>query len=435
MKTAKTLTLALLTIALAAVGCGTTGGNDTDTDADSDSGSGGTGTDSDSDSGTGGSGSDSDSDSGLGGNAGADGGDGSGASGTTGGSSNDGSGGSLPDDIEFEYDPALDMEPETCADVQIDSEEIFLDIFVILDRSGSMTQPFGDNDSDGYCDVIDDPNNGSRWCNAINSLYGFFSDPTTVGTGFSYGEFSSTGCGAFDMETEFGIIEAGDSTEIDNLVTELNNNNPSGSTNTEGALDTLIAETSAHTASGTRRTIGILITDGDPNGCEEDIDDLNALIADHYTDTGIPTYIIGMTGASEDNLEGLAVGAGAEPHTDYCDPSHTSCSYYSVGDGDPAAFMAALDSIRESVLGCEYAVPNADIGVGNLDTLDVQFTPAAGEDAIGLTRVGNEAACTSDDEYFVDPGVDDSIIKLCPATCDLRGEGASVDISIKCEGS
>ena len=446
MKTAKTLTLALLTIALAAVGCSSTG---SDSDTDNDNGSGGNGSDSGSggngtDSGSGGNGTDSDTDSGVGGGAGSDGGDGLGGA-TTGGSGNGSGGLSLPDDIEFEYDPTKDMEPETCADVEISSEEIFLDIFVILDRSGSMTRKpdpdgsggspgFGDNDSRGYCD-IGETNVGSRWCNAINSLYGFFTDPTTVGTGFSYGEFSDSGCGAFDMDTEFGIIEDGDPTEIDNLVVELNDNNPAGSTNTEGALDTLIAETGSHTPSGTRRTIGILITDGDPNGCEEDIDDLNTLIANHYTATGIPTYIIGMTGADEDNLEGMAVGAGAEPHADYCDPNHATCSYYTVGDGDPAAFIAALDSIRESELGCEYAVPNAEIGVGNLDTLDVQFTPAAGEDAIGLTRVGNDTNCTDDDQYYVELGAEDSIIKLCPGTCELRGDGASVDISLKCEGS
>jgi hypothetical protein len=439
MKTAKTLTLALLTIGLAAIGCSTTP-SDSDGDSDNLGGSGGGG--SDSDSGTGGAGTDSDTDSGTGAHNGSGGSNGTGGSNGSGGEdglagSGNGTGG-LPTDIEFEYDPSLDMEPETCADVEISSEEIFLDIFVILDRSGSMTQPFGNSDSDGYCD-IGQTNVGSRWCNAINSLYGFFSDPTTVGTGFSYGEFSSSksGCGPFAMDVEFGVIEANDgNNQLANLVTELNDNNPDGFTATEEAMDTLIAETSAHTASGTRRTIGILITDGDPfGGCDTNVNNLNALIANHYTATGIPTYIIGMTGATADNLEGMAVGAGAEPHTDYCDPSDTSCSYYSVGDGNPAAFKAALDSIRKSELGCEYAVPNAEIGVGNLDTLSVVFTPDTGETPIDLVRVGNETTCTDDDEYWVDVGVDDSIIKLCPATCDLRGDGASVDISLKCEGS
>lgn len=361
----------------------------------------------------------------------------------TGGSgedSTDGSGGELPSDIEFTYDPSEDGSPATCADVALDSQEIFLDIFVILDRSGSMTrkpQPdgFGDNDPNGYCD-IGDPNVGSRWCNAINALHGFFSDPSTVGTGFSYGEFSSTGCAAFSMDVDFGILEPDDANgQLQNLEDALNDDDPSGNTHTEGAIETLIAETTAHAPSGTRRTIGILITDGDPHGCEEDIGTLNQLLVEHYASTGIPTYIVGMTGADEVKLQRLAAGAGSEAHQDYCDPNHSSCTYYSVGDGDPAAFIAALDSIREAELGCEYVVPVSQVGLADLDTLDVQFTPEDGEDAVSLSRVVDEAACPGSNEYWVDTSGSDPIVKLCPATCDLRGPGASVDISLKCEGS
>lgn len=437
MKTAKILSLGLLTIGLAAIGCGSNGGGD------SDSGTGGKGNGSDS--GTGGKGSGTDSGA-SGGHAGADGGDGSGSTGSGSGGKGSGTGGqgsgtggsNLPSDIEFDYDPSKDMEPETCADVQIDSEEVFLDIFMQLDRSGSMTQPFGDNDSDGYCD-IGDPNNGSRWCNAINAIYGFFSDPTTVGTGLSYGEFRGSGstCSAVDMDLPFGIIESGDTNgHLAELVDRLNDNNPNDGTPTLRAINTLIEATSEHNSTGTRRTIAILITDGNPQSCNiTDVDDLAELLNDHFDETGIPTYIIGMDGASVNNLETLAVGSGAEPHTDYCDGSHSTCSYYTVGNGDPEAFIAALDSIRGSVLGCEYVVPASQVGLSDLDTLDVQFTPESTASAIGLTRVASEVACADDDEYFVDTSGVDPIVKLCPATCDLRGEGASVDISLKCEGS
>jgi hypothetical protein len=346
--------------------------------------------------------------------------------------------GDVPDypDTMFPYDPNEDVLPETCAATQIEAEEIFLDMFVILDRSGSMTQPFGNNDSDGYCD-IGDPNVGSRWCNAINALYGFFSDPTTVGTGVSYAEFSSSGCGPFDMAVDFGILEEADANgHLEAIEDALNDDDPDGSTNTEGAIDTLIAETGAHVPTGTRKTIAVLITDGNPNGCEEDRDDLNALLVDHYTDTGIPTFLIGMDGVSANNLEELAQNAGAESHTDYCISGDDECSYYSVGDGNPAAFIDALANIRSSVLGCEYSVPQADVGLSNFETLEVKFTPSSGATEITLEQMASEAACDADDQYWVDfSSGTDPIIKLCPATCDTRGDGAAIDISLKCEGS
>lgn len=435
MKVARVTGLFALTAAIAA-GCGSGGGVDVDSGTDSGTDSGGSGTDS----GTGASATDSGTDSGAGGLGSGAGGSGNGG---LGGAAGAGTGG-LPMGISFEYDPSKDSEVETCAATQIDSQEVFLDMFVMLDRSGSMTQPFGDNDSDGYC-AIGDVNNGSRWCNSINALYDFFSDPTSVNMGFAYGEFrgGDNGCGPVELDVPFGLIEAGDANgQLANLVTELNNDNPDGGTPTERAVEALILETGDHVPTGTRRTIGILITDGVPTSCTngnsafEEMQELNALLVDHYEDNGIPTFVIGMDGVDEDNLEALAVGAGAAIHAEHCIPGDTDCSYYSVGDADPAVFMAALASIRESVLGCEYTVPSADVGVENLATLEVQFTPEVGEDPVTLTRVEDEAACAGDEEYWVDfPAGEDPIIKLCPDTCDTRGNGASVDISLKCEGS
>jgi len=445
MKTTKTLTLALLTIGLAAIGCGSDVGSD-----EGDSGTGGSASDNGNDSGTGGSGTDSGtggdaSDSNLGGQAGSGNGDGSGAAASSGGSGNSGNNGtgglSLPDDIEFEYDPSKDLEPETCADVQIDSEEVFLDMFVILDKSLSM----GDD-----CDVGD--TDDSRWCNSINALHGFFADPTTAGTGVSFGTFSGNSCSAFTPGVGFDLLETGDANgHLEDLEDYLNGQSPTGYTNTEAAVETLIAQTvpESHTPSGTRRTISVLITDGAPTRCpdmENDDDDahltelasLNDLLVAHYTDTGVPTFIIGMDDPQiqANKLETLAAGAGAELHTNYCLSGDSDCSYYSVpSDGDKQVFLDALESIRGSVLGCEYVVPSSQVGIADLDTLDVQFTPATGETALGLTRVADEASCSSASEFFVDLSGDDPVVKLCPATCDLRGEGASVDISLKCEGS
>lgn len=450
MKT-KTITTVLslgLLVGLTAPACGSSGDESTG-DGDSGDGDSGDGDSGDGDVGDGdvGDGDTGDGDSGDGDTGDGDAGDGDGDSGdgdAMGGMSGDGDEPEYPD-TEFTYDPSQDAEPETCAATQIEAEEIFLDMFVILDRSGSMTigapddsddGVTGSNNSDGYCD-IGDPNVGSRWCNAINALYGFFSDPSTVGTGVSYAEFSNTGCGPFDMAVDFGILETDDSNgQLESIEDALNDDDPDGSTNTEGAIDTLIAETSAHMPVGTRKTISVLITDGDPNGCEEDRDDLNAMLVDHYTATGIPTFVIGMDGVSSNNLEELAQNAGAAPHTNYCVSGDAECSYYSVGDGNPTVFMDALADIRSSVLGCEYAVPQADVGLSNLDTLEVKFTPNEGASEIILEQMASEGACSSDDQYWVDlSGGGDPIIKLCPATCDTRGDGAAIDISLKCEGS
>lgn len=428
-----------------AVGCDSSGGGDVDSGNDLAH----TGGNNGSDGSVGGNG----ATNGTGGGSSNSGGQGSsvGGSGNASGSGSAGNlggmGGELPTDIDFDYDPNNDAKPQTCAATQIESEEVFLDMFVMLDRSASMTEDFGIADPRGFCDV-GGPSVDSRWCNAITALYGFFEDPSTVGTGVSYSAFGSTGCVAFDMDLPFALLEPGDQNgQLAALLEALNAEDPVDYTQTEGAVRTLIEATTGHVPEGTRKTISVLITDGEPldppgvggpkcleNGVDE-LSQLNDLMVDHFTSSGIPSFVVGMDGVSAANLETLAQGAGAEPHSDYC-LGEAECSYYSVGAGNPAAFIAALQSIRGQVLGCEYTVPKADVGVENLSTLSVAFTPATGADALELVRVTAAADCSQADQYWVDvqPG-EDPVIKLCPATCDSRGAGASVDISLKCEGS
>ena len=139
MKTKWIIGTSLVCGALFAQACGSTG-----EESDSSSGSGASDSGSGaSDSGSGADGSmggdDSGSGSSMGGagngsGASSSGGSGAGASDVPGDTDGDG----LPDDISFTYDPTQDQDAETCADVSISSEEVFLDMFLILDSSGSM---------------------------------------------------------------------------------------------------------------------------------------------------------------------------------------------------------------------------------------------------------------------------------------------------------
>ena len=135
-------------------------------------------------------------------------------------------------------------------------------MFLILDESGSMSQPFDNNDSRGDCDVGETTN--SRWCNSINSIHGFFADETSVGTGVSYAPFSGGSCSAFDMELDFGIVEANDSSgQLASLESALNAGLQAVERTWRRHSDD--HETSAHKPSGTRKAVSIFVTDGEPS--------------------------------------------------------------------------------------------------------------------------------------------------------------------------
>lgn len=374
------------------------------------------------------------------------------ANGNSGGSSPSGGfggmgGAGLPSDIEFTFDPTKDKDAEVCAAKQLEGTQVPLDMFIILDQSLSMasgapSQPIQPVCPIGPATVLE----GNRWCNAITALDGFFTDPSSVGMGIAYSEFESTGCDAFTaMDVPFNVIEAGDTNgHLAALHAALTDDAPDGGfTFTEGAVLTLIDQTSTHVPTGARRAATVLVTDGSPTGClaamateNAEMVELNALLRAHYQDNDIPNFIIGMDGADADLLEALAVDAGAALHTDNCLPDHTECSYYSVGNGDPAVFIQALESIRGQAVGCEYAVPRADIGVSVLDSLAVKYKQEATADVELLERVSSEAECVADVQYWVDTsGVDDAIVKLCPNTCDRRGPETTVELELACEGS
>jgi hypothetical protein len=228
------------------------------------------------------------------------------------------------------------------------------------------------------------------------------------------------------------------------LEAELNAQAPVSYTPTERALDTIVAFTverqQANELSGdtNRQVIGILVTDGEPYNCDTNTANLNQIVVNHYTATGIPTFFIGMDGADYVGLNEMAQNAGAEEHTEGCNAAVSPCYYYDVGAGDGTVLADTLEQIRRTVIGCQFAVPTTDLGLVDLDSINVQFTPAEGQPEETLPRVmGGEANCGTSPGYYTDNDTNPTIILLCPETCQ-RAEAeqtSSVSIELLCEGS
>jgi len=141
--------------------------------------------------------------------------------------------------------------------------------------------------------------------------------------------------------------------------TVLNSTVPGGGTPIEAALRGLTSFTAANRVPG-HVTIGILVTDGDPQGCNENLTFLSNLLEAHYQATKVRTYVIGMQGATYANLERIAAGGNAPTHddtvgalTNACGNVNAPCRFWNVGNGDPAGFIQALAAIQESADGCK----------------------------------------------------------------------------------
>lgn len=232
-----------------------------------------------------------------------------------------------------------------------------VDMFIMFDRSGSM----GDD-----CNIGAGTN--SKWCRSINALSGYFKSQGAANQAaalqfFPLKTHTDTLCSSgngYDVAAEPTTgYTALPTNAFDAL---LNSESPGGKslgTPTEAAIRGLVRFTRGNRRGG-RVTIGVLITDGDPNGCNENLGALSALLAAHNKDTQIRTYVIGMEGASYDNLEAIAQGGAAPLHadnvggvTDACGNGNGPCRHWNVGDGNPTVFAAALAAIQESADGCK----------------------------------------------------------------------------------
>lgn len=230
-----------------------------------------------------------------------------------------------------------------------------VDMFIAFDDSGSMGSD---------CQI--GSNTTSKWCRGINALSGYLksngakdqaaalqffpldghqSSQCGTGDGYNVAKFPATGYEALPSTAFDAVLNAAGPVDFPG-------------TPTEAAIRGLTRFTDANRRPG-RVTIGILITDGDPQGCNQDRDDLAALLQTHYNATKVRTYVIGMQGADFDNLEDIAKGGGAPAHaatvgtlTNACGDQPEPCTFWNVGNGEPAAFEAALAAIQQQADGC-----------------------------------------------------------------------------------
>ncbi len=235
-----------------------------------------------------------------------------------------------------------------------------VDMYIMFDKSGSMGEPKG-NGAAGDCNVGDNVN--SKWCHAINALSGYLNSASAKDQSAAIQFFSGVDNPSCSTGSPYDkpAIPASDFTTLPSKAFDsvLNSNSPNGATPMEAAIRGLTTFTAANRRPG-HVTIGVLITDGDPQGCNQNLTQLAALLDAHFQATKVRTYVIGMNGATFSNLEKLAVGGGGPTHADTvgpltqaCGSVNPPCHFWNVGDGDPAGFIQALTAIQESADGCK----------------------------------------------------------------------------------
>jgi hypothetical protein len=319
-----------------------------------------------------------------------------------------------------------------CAGDVTTAQQLPLDIFIMLDQSGSMLDTVAGG--------------GTKWDAVTAALKAFVTQPGLGGISVGIQYFGlppggSMTCGttcATDADCGpatcgpcfFGIClgggAAGDSCDANDyakadveiaplpgvapaIINSINAHSPTTSTPTSAALAGAIQHAKDWaTQHPNHVVIDIFATDGDPSECDLDQNNINAIAAAGYN--GMPkisTFVIGV-GSSLTALNGIAAAGGTG-----------QAFIVDTTQNVNQQFIMALNAIRGAALGCNYKIPVPSVGQPDYSKVNVEYTPGGSSTPQIIPQVAGKGQCPSNGDawYYDDPNNPTQIL-LCDATCN-----------------
>ena len=382
---------------------------------------------------------------------------GSASGGTASGGTSSGGTGSVIIDTDAQSDGNTMLEDggECAADTLMASLKT-VNMFVMFDRSGSMNEcADGTDNVAGHTCMTGD----TRWQVTSEALREFFQDPTAadlrVALRFFPDDHPAVGCDGYPdtgggrmggiggMTGTAGTMGAAGGLNCDTnacsqplvdigpltadaaptdvqeqkLVDAIAASAPpdastltvNPATPTSAALSgSVLWATTYQAAHPDEATVIILITDGEPQGCDTNAQNIARIAGDAFTNSNIQTYVIGLGGLNSATLNGIAAAGGTMT-------AHTVMS----GASSTADLLATLNSIKGMAISCNIPVPKTD-GHGNkTDPNLVNVTFQSGDTGMPTTfgRVMTAGDCGTDTAWYYDDNAAPTTITLCPSAC------------------
>jgi von Willebrand factor type A domain len=308
---------------------------------------------------------------------------------------------------------------DACASAAVEGDRIPVQMYIMFDKSGSM---------------LDD----QKWAGATAALTAFFQDDDSAGLNVALRFFpddapvagcNENACNANACATplvevgELNALPAHSDPHQAALVEAVQSKSPGGQTPMYAAL---AGATSWATsiASEDLRTAVVIVTDGEPNGCNEDTVAIAQLAADAFAGSDVITYAIGMQGADIAQLDQIAQAGG-------------SSDAFVIGQGSVNKdLVAAFESIGTEAIACTMALPESAVVGEEVEPseVNVAYTPGGSDNSEAIGQVPSAAECGGGGWFYDDPS-DPLTIELCPSTCDeIQGDpNAKLEIVLGCK--
>ncbi len=197
---------------------------------------------------------------------------------------------------------------------------------------------------------------------------------------------------------------------------------PEGGTPTKPALQGALDYAKSHAvATPASVTSVVLVTDGEPNECSSNNNNVASLAKTFFDGTpSVPTYVVGVGGGLTGLNQVAKSGSGGRYNA------------FLVDQQNPTQFIEAMRQISKLSMNCSFDVPKPTSGTLDLASPKVVVTHASG--ATDLTQVGSASACGTKRAWYYDVPAAPKKIILCPEACALARADAEprVDVLYEC---
>jgi hypothetical protein len=325
----------------------------------------------------------------------------------------------------------------TCGGSVFEPEQLPLDMYFLVDSSGSMAEPTASG--------------ANKWDLVTSALVNFLGNPVNAQIGVGIGYFPDAppptcsagqpGCLCIPFVNLCFANQGGSCVATDYakpsvalalppepalLISNIQQRAFAGGTPTRAALEGTYQYLQTWTAQHPGRKVAlVLATDGEPNGCAGNTAaDVANLAASALTGPShIQTFVIGV-GRALANLNQVAQAGG------------TTQAYLTDTSSDLAGeFSAALEAIRTSAGPCAFEIPAAtEQGEVDPGLINVRFTPggATQPTVVAKTFGGTADNCGPAGGWHYDNPAAPTRIQLCESSCKAA-ESARMEVEFGCE--
>ncbi|MBK8254416.1 MAG: VWA domain-containing protein [Polyangiaceae bacterium] len=315
--------------------------------------------------------------------------------------------------------PTID-ENSACATSAVEGESLPVTMLIMFDKSASMLED-------------------QKWAGAKAALIAFFQDDESAGlsVGLRFFPDDSPAAGCNDQACSIDACSqplvlpgplttapADSDPQQKALVDAVNSKTPAGQTPMYAALGGAELWATQNAQSGSKNTVVVLVTDGEPTTCNTDVAQIAALAKDAFINAGVRTYAIGMVGSNQTQLDQIASAGGTD-------------KALLANAGSVAAKLGeALASIQKAQIACTFDVPEASNPDEPVDPgkVNVNYHDGSGK-VVTMPKVSGIDACGGTYGWYYDDSQNPQSILLCPGTCAeiQNNPNALVKILLGCE--